>query len=185
MALDKKILDLLAVKAGYEVTTSGGAEKLARDISTATREPLSVNTVKRLTGVLAYQGKPRDITLQIIAKYLGYDSVSDLMLDIEGTPSDFNLPDSMIDASVIPSGKEIYLEWRPNRKLIIRSLGKARFEVTDSINSKLKRGDILMLTHLGKGFPFRTKEVIREGQSLGPYTAAPETGLDVCEISGR
>lgn len=183
MALDRKILHLLAEKAGYDVTTTYGSEKLARDISTSTRELLSVNTVKRLTGVLEYDGKPRDTTFQIIAKYLGFDSARDLKLAVEGNSSDFNMPDSMIDASKILPGKELGLQWRPDRKIRIRSLGNARFEVTDSINSKLETGDILVLTHLGAGFPFRVKEVIRKGKSLGNFTAAPETGLDVCEIS--
>lgn len=58
MALSKIVVKLLELKAGFSVDTPAGAERLMVAIERETGERISINTVKRLTGVIDYDGDP-------------------------------------------------------------------------------------------------------------------------------
>ena len=182
MPLNSEILRLLSEKSGDDVTTLWGADKLLHAIRTETGETLSANTVKRLVGLLDYDGRPRQTTLTIVARYLGFDSYAELVDFIERSSSGFNVPDSLIDVSLLPENTRIRMEWRPDRHLIVCHEGGGWCRVAEASRSKLQEGDRLRLTHIGRNFPLRVAEVVRQGRSLGNYTAAPEVGLAVCEI---
>lgn len=49
---------LLSRKAGVDVATPAGSDVLRHDIESATGQLLSLNTVKRLTGVIPYNCAP-------------------------------------------------------------------------------------------------------------------------------
>ena len=73
MKLNNIHIEKLSAKAGQDVTTPWGATILQLDIETATGQRLSINTVKRLVGVITSNvKKPRSYTLKIISDYLGY-----------------------------------------------------------------------------------------------------------------
>lgn len=168
---------LLAEKAGYDITTTHGAANLQKDLEIATGEKLSVNTLKRIVGILPYDGELRESTVDILADYLGYKSAKELNAIIEKGSSDFSLPDNYIDATKQREGMVFRIEWAPDRKINIRHKGEGEYTVMESVNSKLRAGDLLKLEYISEGLPFIVKEVIRDGVSLGPYTAASETGV--------
>ena len=56
-------------------------------------------------------------------------------------------------------------------------LGANRFRVQESINSKLRAGDELTATHIVQGYPLLVSDVLREGQSLGSFTAGKAQGI--------
>lgn len=70
MKLSREAIKLLSEKSGRDVTTPVGADYLRNDIEATTGEPLSLNTVKRLTGLLPYDSEPRQSTLDILAGYI-------------------------------------------------------------------------------------------------------------------
>ena len=57
---------------GSEVTYTFQCIPLKRSIREATGENLSLSTLKRLMGLVAYSHLPRRSTLDIIARYVGY-----------------------------------------------------------------------------------------------------------------
>ncbi|MBD5280233.1 MAG: hypothetical protein HDS35_06790 [Bacteroides sp.] len=72
MILDSLILAKLSEKIGQDVTTPAGASVLQLDIESVTGESLSLNTVRRLVGVIQSEKlTPRRTTLNIIANYIG------------------------------------------------------------------------------------------------------------------
>lgn len=182
MVLNRKIITLLSRTAGYDVATPAGAEKLSHDILSSTGERISVNSLKRLTGVIEYEGKPRETTLDIIARYIGLSGHKDLMTLIADSSSAFNTTDDLIDTDELPTGVKIRLAWAPDRRLVIEKTKDGSFEVKESVNGKLRAGDILFLSRIGLNFPFKVKEVIRQGEKLGNYSAGMDEGLKICEI---
>lgn len=169
--------ELLAERAGFDVSTPHGAEKLQKDILADTGEQLSVNTVKRLVGVISYEGLPRLSTLEIISRYLRMPDLKTLLAVLHGHSSDFNIPDNFIAAFDLPEGQRILLEWVPERKVILRHTAGGEFIVEESVNSKLKNGDTVTLGYVAQGSPLLIRNVVRGGESLGEYSAATETGL--------
>lgn len=184
MVLPKAILRMLGDKVQCDVTTPDGASRLQADIMSATGERLSVNTLKRLTGVIDYDNAPRPSTLSIIALYLGYSSWQLLTDSIAGTISGFDdETPGVIQASALAVGTRLTVGWEPDRLIVIRHRGGGIYEVESAANSKLAAGDELQLTQLADGFPLLVSEVKRGGLRLGEYSAARVSGITVSMIS--
>lgn len=168
---------MLEEKAGCDITTAYGATVLRNDIESLTGENLSANTIKRLVGNLPYNSNPRETTLEILAKYLGYDSWQFLNDYLNQKISQFNSGNVFYELEKLPANQRIELEWEPNRKILIRHISGYEYKVISSENSKLLEGDILTLSQIAVGFPFMVRKVIRDGKALGSYTASTELGL--------
>ena len=175
--IDKNIIKLLSQKTGKDVTTPMGASMLRNAIEAETGQHLGLSTVKRLLGVIPYNYTPRVDTLEIISKFLGFESWQLLQDFINDKISHFGEDDLFIDLVLLPANALIDVVWEPNRKILLRHIGGNEFIVENAENSKLQSGDILTLSSLAKGFPFMAKAVIRNQENLGPYTAAKELGI--------
>lgn len=182
MKLNQAVIDLLSEKTGKDVTTPYGADYLRNDIEAVTRESLSLNTVKRLVGLLPYESNPRLFTYNIIAEYLGFSSWQLLQEYLTGKISDFNVEEFFVDLVNQPLNKIIGISWQPDRYISIKHLGNGKYVVMESLNSKLQSEDILYLSQIAVGFPFIVKRVERNGSVLGNYIAAKKTGIDLIEM---
>lgn len=182
MKLNQAVIDMLSEKTGKDVQTPYGADYLRNDIEAITGEALSLNTVKRLVGLLPYESSPRTITLNIISRYLGFSSWQLLQEYVAGKISDFNVEDLFVDLTKQPLNSLIKLRWQPDRYISICHLGNGKYRVVESVNSKLQPDDVLHLSQVASGFPFMVKTVERNGRNLGNYIAAKKTGIDSIEI---
>lgn len=182
MKLNKILIKMLSEKTGRDVTTLSGTSYLRNDIESSIGENLSLNTVKRLTGTLPYDSEPRQSTLEIIARYLGFKSWELLSDYINNKISEFNPTPGFIELTTQPIGREVIIAWQPGRKLLIRHIGNGDYEVVKAENSKLLPGDILSLSQIGIGFPFIVKQVTRNGRIMGNYMASPLEGLSSIEL---
>ena len=178
MKLSPYITELLREKSGNEIRLSGHCERLALDVEAATGEHIGVNTMKRLLGFIADERVPRTTTLDIIARYLGYDNWDALrLIDENCSNSAFDDRDEYL-ACYMEIGQQVAISYPPNRKLTIENLGDNHFRVTDSENSKLLKGDLLTLTHIVRNYPLLVAEAIRNGENLGAFTAGKAQGID-------
>ncbi|MDE6288692.1 MAG: hypothetical protein K2M00_07920 [Muribaculaceae bacterium] len=177
MRLELDVLSELCKRAGCDVTSSAGATILCHDIESVTGERLAVNTVKRLTGVLPYDNYPRASTLDIIARYLGYESWRNYKLGMIPPNSQFDSKGQFTNMAHLPEGRRVKITWEPGRVLVMTHRGDGLYIVDESINGKLRAGDLLQLTTIRVGFPFIAVDVERDGLSLGEYTAARDTGI--------
>lgn len=152
------------------------------DIKASTGESISINTVKRMLGILPYDSAHRKDLLDIVAKYLGYTAWDVLSHELNNTLSGFNMADSMIEMATLKEGQRVIVEWLPDRVVELIHKGNGEYEVTMSRNSKLQEGDLLQLTQLAAGFPFYVRSVKRKGINIGNYTAAMTGGLTHIKI---
>lgn len=176
------IIDLLSKKAGRDVRTAYGSEWLCNDIIAVTNASISTNTVKRLTGVLKTDGDSsalhaRAATLDIISRYLGFKDFKALCEFLQAGSSQFKQADGLVNIEDLPRGTSMEIRWSPDRVLTLRILESGECLVEQAVNSKLTVGDRLKIFQVMVGYPLNVSEVIRDGQSLGPYTAAPEYGV--------
>ena len=178
MKLSPYITELLREKSGNEIRLSRDCELLALDVESVTGEHIGVNTMKRLLGFIADERVPRTSTLDIIARYLGYAHWDDLQLKDENcSNSAFDDRDEYL-ACYLDIGQKVKVSYPPNRTLMIENRGDNHFIVLESKNSKLLEDDLLTLTHIVRGYPLLVAEVIREGKSLGAFTAGKAQGID-------
>ena len=177
MSINPILISMLSERAGLCVGTASGAEWLRNDIEKVTGESLSINTIKRITGVIEYEGTHRTILLDIIARYLGYSCWSLLHQVLEERISFFSNENNALTLEKLPPGQLVEICWDPDRKILLRHKKDKIFAVIESRNSKLKESDLLTLSQIAPGFPLYASEVTRNGDSLGTYTAASINGI--------
>ena len=81
-------------------------------------------------------------------------------------------------ACYLEKDQQVVISYPPNRSVIIENMGDNHFRVIESENSKLLKGDLLTLTHIVRHYPLLVSEVIRDGRSLGAFTAGKAQGID-------
>lgn len=179
-------------RLGKAIRYPSDYEQLAYDIERTTRQRISVNTIKRLLGAIESVREPRLFTLDIVAKYLGFENwdVYILTLSKEGN-SQFekvDIVDSDICHEIVVSdlkegkGTQVEFQYYPDRKIILQhGIGK-EFTVISSTNSKLKIGDVVEINNFYLNYPLIINRVVRNGLNIGRFTAGKISGLTYLRI---
>lgn len=182
MKLQKSIIKRLEARLGSPLHSPASVEKLSIDIHSVTGELLSVNTLKRLVGILPYESSPRVQTLDILAVYLGCRNWDMLQRDIADEISAFGKTARGIYAEDLNPGDLLELFWSPGRHVVLKFIGGDSFVVKESEGAKIINGDTIRISHVVEGFPLMALDVVRDGLSLGNYTAAVESGIDRIDV---
>ena len=74
-------------------------------------------------------------------------------------------------------GQQLEVTWLPNRRCVFRYLGDMRFEVVESVNSKLSVGDTFISTFFLTGQPLYIDQLIQSAQPPVSYVAGNNGGL--------
>ncbi|MCH5227745.1 MAG: hypothetical protein J1F16_08045 [Muribaculaceae bacterium] len=178
--IDKFIIKLLEEKCGYPLNSSSDCERMALDIETNTGDHLGFTTLKRLLGFTSERATPRQSTLEILARFLGFNSYKELEDSINNKgDSDFDCNPESILSSRLPADTEINISYYPNRRLNLQHIKDDKFIVTESINGSLLKGDKIFVDSFTSGLPMIAKDVIRNGESLGRYVAGEKFGINL------
>ena len=177
MKLSPYMKDLLEQKCGREIRLSGDCEYLALDIESVIGEHIGVNTLKRLFGFIDDEREPRISTLDVIARYLGFESWQTLQVYDDKSNSSFDSTADEVRVKDLAIGQHIQISYLPDRLLTIAYQGHNRFVVLSSENSKLHQGDMLHITHIVRDYPLLVSDVIRDGLSLGSFMAGKAQGI--------
>ena len=178
--LDKNLIELLEEKSGTRLDSSSSCERLVFDIESETGERLGFTTLKRLLGFTAEQAEPRQSTLDILARYLGFNSYKELEAALNNRgDSDFDSNAETILSSRLPEKAEINLSYSPNRRLKLKHIRDDEFIVMESINGSLNTEDIILVDSFTTGLPMIAKDVIRKGERLGRYVAGGRFGIKI------
>lgn len=175
--LPQSIIQKILAKYGKDKVYSADCAPLADKIG------ISETTVKRMLGLVGESSPernrtPHTSTMDILAKWLGYENYKALLTEIGETDnsSDFSFIET-IDVRELQPGSQIQLKWNPSRIIVITYCGEDNFIVSEAKNSKLLKGDKIKLTHLTLGQELIVKEVWRGECLLGPYRGAKDGGL--------
>ena len=175
--IKSEIIRLLSQKAGYDVSTTAGAAKL--DLSSG----ISRQTILRLAGKYEYTGTQRRSTLDVLAQYLGYPDFPTLeRAIIDGTSTFAPIP-GLVVVDDLPVNTVIDVAWAPDRELTLRLLESGYLRVEKAANSKIIPGDLLKIHQISPEHEMSVMDVIRDGQSMGNYTAAEGPGLTKVKVT--
>lgn len=181
---ENEILRRIREKYGENLEYSHQFEGLVASIQKETGERLSVNTLKRLFGLITQRVTPRRYTMDIIAQYIGYPNYELLLKDL-GEESDISIfaPVESIEPENLETGDQVQVTYEPNRILLMTFTGEDKFLINEVSGSKnLLKGDTLRISQMVVGHPLIVIDVIREGKSLGKYIAARNYGLTSIEV---
>ena len=76
------LLKKVKAQYGFPIIHSKDCVNLSLDISKSTKELISGSTIKRLLGFVRTESKPNKYTLNLLAKYIGFDTYEDFELSI-------------------------------------------------------------------------------------------------------
>jgi len=169
------IRNLIEQKFGRAIRYSSDVDDLCDDIQQTTHKRLSVNTLKRLLGLIDDVTEPRLYTLDIVASYLGCENWDALLKQESGAHSEFGSIDEFQD---LAEGDKFTFTYPPDREVTCQYLGSGnQYVVIESKNGKLKTGDTICVDHIIKGYPLLIENVLRSDRSLGPLVLGRFTGI--------
>jgi hypothetical protein len=145
-------------------------KRLSIAIYDSTKINISESTLQRVWGYVSSSEKVNEETLDILSKYIGYDSWQSFkkeVMDSDENDSNILNQDHSISTSELQIGDILQLGWQPNRYCEVRYCGENKFEVTHSENAKLQVGDTFKCGLFIKGELLSLDEV---RQSVNPHT---------------
>ena len=180
--LPQSIISKILAKYGKDEVYSADCASLAGSIG------IGETTVKRMLGLVGENSPerkrvPHVSTMDILAKWLGYDNYKALLREIgeEDYSSEFTSLES-IEVADLDEGTQIQIKYEPSRVIVMTYLGKGEFVINESKNSKLIKGDRIRLTHLVLGHELLISRITRDNSIIGGYRAAIDGGLTSLEI---
>ena len=182
MRLSFHIIELLKEKSGNQLRQPSDCEFLSLDIESKTRVHIGATTLKRLLGFAHDERTPHASTLDAIAHYLGYAHWEELLLIEDKGNSGFGTSDEEIRSADLQVGAILEITYLPDRRVVMQYLGNQRYRIVESENSKLQKGDELEIQNFVLHHPLLVLNVLREGESLGQFTAGRVSGLTSVKV---
>lgn len=182
MKLPFHIVQLLKQKSGSELRLPSDCEILSLDIESKTGERIGATTLKRLIGFAQDERTPHTSTLDAIARYLGYAHWDELSKIEDKGNSDFDAPDDEVRSVDLKPGTSVQITYLPDRRVTLEYIGDGYYLVTDSENSKLQKGDEVEINNFVLHHPLLVVNVLRNGESLGQFTAGRVSGLSSIKL---
>jgi hypothetical protein len=182
MRLSFHIIELLKEKSGNQLRQPSDCEFLSLDIESKTRVRIGATTLKRLLGFAHDERTPHASTLDAIAHYLGYAHWEELLLIEDKGNSGFSTSDEEIRSVELQPDVHVEITYLPDRRVVMQYLGNQRYRIVESENSKLQKGDELEIQNFVLHHPLLVLNVLREGESLGQFTAGRVSGLTSVKV---
>lgn len=182
MRLSFHIIELLKAKSGNQLRQPSDCEFLSLDIESKTRVRIGATTLKRLLGFAHDERTPHASTLDAIAHYLGYAHWEELLLIEDKGNSGFSTSDEEIRSVELQPDVHVEITYLPDRRVVMQYLGNQRYRIVESENSKLQKGDELEIQNFVLHHPLLVLNVLREGESLGQFTAGRVSGLTSVKV---
>ena len=145
---------------------------------------VSASTLKRLYGYVSDEHKPRMVTLDALAKYIGHKNYMAFCQWLK-TSTKYNssfFKANQLVSSDLAEDAQIAIGWSPNRVLQLRYLGNSTYEIEASENSKLKQGDRFVTGCFIKEQPLFLPYIERDGERTASFVAGRNGGLTMIRI---
>lgn len=152
----KKIKKLIDKKYGkistpidYETTSGDFDIGLEEDIFKYTRERISGSTLERLVGLTGKEKTgSREITVEIVSKYLGFHNLKQFCKQIEYSISHPEPSSGNLNFKSVFKQHLINIQFGIDKAITTRYLNTNRLEILSSINNKFLKGDSIELSTL-------------------------------------
>lgn len=168
--IHRLLIRRLSAAIGRQLNTSADYHYAAECVAERTGQYISPTTLKRLGGYLDEPVATRRTTLDLVSRALGYSDFDDFKARGADT-----LPDSdpargnWLDVSTLRRGTLVELTWHPDRRCVIRFLGGDRWEVAESVGTRLQPVQRFHCSHIIAGEPL---QILLEPSALTSRPAA-------------
>ena len=182
-----ELLLLVEQKYGKSLRTTTDFDEFSLYLKFQVGEIISASTLKRLWGYVADVRKPRLLTLDLLARYAGFDSFTEYcsFLKKNSICNSSFFTTKQLQIQNLEVRDEVEIGWSPNRYLRLLYQGDAWFEVLESKQSKLCKGDRFEAVCFLLGQPLSLAYVLRDGERTAPFIAGRSGGLTLVNCLGH
>ena len=180
----KRLLGEIENKIGRKLDSPANFSYLSDLIQSNQKDYVSVSTLKRICGYVNYNSSPTKSVLSILARFVGYPHWDAFCQGDENSSyvESMELTNSTVYAKELKQGDQIEIEWYPNRYCKLECLGLCRFQVVESLNSKLKPGNTLKTDLFAKGLPLYVTDLKQGDMGGKSYVAGMSHGLSSINV---
>lgn len=174
-----ELLILVEKKYGKALRTTTDFDELSFYLQKNSYGLISTSTLKRLWGYVNDVHTPRMQTLDLLARFIGFDFFSAFCSYLKSSSaynSSFFSAHQIMTKELVP-GMEVEIGWSPNRYLRLLYRGNTLFEVQEAKQSKLQKGDCFEAATFLEGQPLFLPYVLRDGVRTSPFIAGRNGGL--------
>ncbi len=172
---------LLALRTAVEcrlsmrLITPRDFKRASDAVTTAVESPLSSTTLMRLWGYLREPVTPSRSTLNILARFLGYDDFEQWRL----TSGDSDMATSRkLDLDALAVGDRVRLQWVPDRVVEAVYEGQRHFRLTRAEQTHLREGDEFDCGLIVDGEPLFLDNLDQhDGRPKGVYVCGRHHGV--------
>lgn len=178
------LLSEVELKYGRRVATSTDFESLSVVIEHQTGELVSSSTLKRLWGYVSLNPTPRMSTLDILSRFVGHKDFRHFCRSLTESNifSSTFFSSRCLVSSDLSVGQKVVIGWAPDRIIKVIYHGEHLFEVEESVNSQLKKGDRFELSEIILGYPLFISRILRDGEYTPSYIAGQNGGINMMDI---
>ena len=177
----KQLCRHIEQRFGHPLDTTEDFTALSDAIRDVTGERRSVSTLTRCFGRVSATLAHRNTTLSILARYTGCSDWADYTRTLRASVSEESefKPINAISISDIAVGRELKINWLPDREITVRHLGDSRFVILEAKNTKLLNDDIIEIALLAPGEPMFISKILRGEKTMTGYLAGQLHGVNV------
>lgn len=164
-----------------EMKTPRDFEWLSAELSTSPGLKVSTMTLKRLWGYLPGTTRPRQYTLDCLARYLGYRDYQHFVNHEQD--QDGEVPSNVVVSKRLDVVRElavrdrVMLSWTPGRQCTVRYLGGGQFVVEASERTRLQAGDTFTCGLMMENEPLYLDNLIQQGRPPVGYVCGMGGGI--------
>lgn len=162
---------------GRTIMSPKDFEFLTCQIQGYTNETISVSTLKRMWGYVVTSCKPSVYNLNLLSRMVGYPDWESFVAGKNADSSSRFFVKSKLVAEALNLGEQVKVKWNPGRLLVIEYCGDDRFEVMESVNSKLSVGDTFVCHQFVADEPLYLSNLHHPGIPLCNYVAGQNGGI--------
>lgn len=141
---------------------------------------LSPTTLKRMWGYLNEGNVPRKSTLSILAQFIGYrdwDAFEEALAKGENPLQSNLILSRMLSSFSLSKGDKLQVTWLPDRSCTLVHLGDCFYEILESQNSKLQKGDTFHCSLFIEGEPLYVDSLTHGTYHDVAYVAGKKDGI--------
>ncbi|MBR7023183.1 MAG: hypothetical protein IKI09_06915 [Bacteroidales bacterium] len=177
----EKLRNDIETALGRSMQTPRDFDHLSKRIYARLHLMVSATTLKRIWGYLNDGGKPRNSTLTILAKFLGYRDWEEFHQNAilpEEQQSDPVYSRRLSVVEELQPGDRLRLTWLPGRVCDIEYLGGLDFRVVASEKTRLRPGDTFQCSLVVEGEPLYLDHLVQEGRTPIAYVCGKKNGVE-------
>lgn len=169
MEFKKRLCQEVEQALGRALRTPKDFDYLRECIFQRLHVQVSATTLKRVWGYLLEGVQPREGTLDILARFIGFLSYGRFVQSVgQGGKGQLQsapvLSRSLVVQEELHLGDRLRLTWRPNRICDVRYEGDSRFTVEYAQNTRLRPGNTFCCALLIEGEPLYLNN-LRQGEN--------------------